>query len=119
MALDTIDSAHIDFGLDTDYGQVAPVELSEASHSTLLLGMKPSSTYHFRVSVMSDGILFRSDDYTVDTDEVLNGLPEISIDTKVASALAGDVAEILAGSKQTASPSGQPSESEIVHSPTQ
>jgi hypothetical protein len=46
--------AEIHFGPTTDYGLVAPVELAEPGHRTLLLGMTQSRTYHFRVAV-SDG----------------------------------------------------------------
>jgi hypothetical protein len=49
-----ITSAHIDFGLDTSYGMTAPVDLTAANYRTLLLGMKPAMTYHFRV-VASNG----------------------------------------------------------------
>ncbi len=63
----TASSAHIEFGLDTSYGMQAPVDLSEADFRTLLLGMKPASTYHFRI-VASDGVTsYASDDYTIDT----------------------------------------------------
>jgi len=60
-------SAHIEFGLDGSYGMTAPVDLSAAGYRTLLLGMKPSRTYHFRI-VASDGTAtFASGDYTVAT----------------------------------------------------
>jgi len=60
-------SAHIEFGLDGSYGMTALVDLSAAGYRTLLLGMKPSRTYHFRI-VASDGTAtFASGDYTVAT----------------------------------------------------
>jgi hypothetical protein len=60
-------SAHIEFGLDATYGMTAPVDLLAAGYRTLLLGMKPSRTYHFRI-VASDGTAsFASGDYTVAT----------------------------------------------------
>lgn len=60
-------TAAIEFGLDTNYGMTAPVDLAETDHRTLLLGMKPSNTYHLRV-VGSDGAAnYASSDYTVDT----------------------------------------------------
>jgi hypothetical protein len=49
-----ITSAEIDFGLDTTYGMVAPVDLKQTDYRTVLVGMKPEKTYHFRV-VASDG----------------------------------------------------------------
>ena len=45
-----ITAAHIDFGLDTTYGMTAPVDLTAAMYRTLLLGMKPAKTYHFRIT---------------------------------------------------------------------
>jgi hypothetical protein len=47
-------AAEIHFGPSTDYGLVAPVDLEEAGHRTLLLGMAQNRIYHFRVAV-SDG----------------------------------------------------------------
>lgn len=46
-----VSSARVEFGPDTDYGSVAPVDLSEPDFRTLLLGNKPDSTVHFRVVV--------------------------------------------------------------------
>lgn len=46
--------AEIHFGPNADYGLVAPVDLSEPGHRTLLLGMTQNRIYHFRVAV-SDG----------------------------------------------------------------
>lgn len=65
--LETVDQARIEFGLDTEYGMAAPVDLAEAGFRTLLLGMKPDHTYHFRVVVDSGGSLYTSDDHTIDT----------------------------------------------------
>lgn len=63
----TMTDAHVEFGLTTDYGMQAPVDLAAEDHRTLLLGMKPDSVYHFRV-VTSDGTnSIASDDYTVET----------------------------------------------------
>ena len=45
-----ITAAHIDFGLDTTYGMTAPVDSTAAMYRTLLLGMKPAKTYHFRIT---------------------------------------------------------------------
>lgn len=63
----SVTDAHVEFGLTTDYGMQAPVDLAAEDHRTLLLGMKPDSVYHFRV-VTSDGASSSaSDDYTVET----------------------------------------------------
>ena len=63
----TVTSAYLEFGKDTTYGMKAPVDLAQADYRTLLLGMKPMTTYHFRV-VASDGSKqYASDDYTIET----------------------------------------------------
>ncbi len=84
--LESIDEATIEFGLDSDYGMAAPVDLDAPDNRTLLLGMKPSSTYHFRIVAVSDGTLYRSQDQTVDTGHVANGLPEVSVELREAAA---------------------------------
>ena len=65
--LTSIASAYVDFGLTTDYGMRATVDLDAADHRTLLLGMKPDQTYHFRVVTSDGNVLSASDDYTVET----------------------------------------------------
>ena len=59
--------AHIDFGLDTTYGMTAPVELAKADYRTVLVGMKPAKTYHFRVVASDASRAFTSDDHTLTT----------------------------------------------------
>jgi hypothetical protein len=69
FGLDVTDvvSAVIEFGPDTDYGQVAPVSLGDETHRTLLLGNKPSSTVHFNVVVEAAEGRFESGDRTFET----------------------------------------------------
>ncbi len=62
-----LEGAHIELGLDETYGMIAPVDLEEPGHRTLLLGMKPGRTYHFRIVAHDGTNLYTSDDYTVDT----------------------------------------------------
>jgi len=82
--------AHINFGLDTSYGMTAPVDLTAASYRTLLLGMKPSKTYHFQLSATDgDGTSCTSEDFTIATGAVPNGLQNPTITTNDASALYG------------------------------
>jgi hypothetical protein len=66
------ESAEIRFGLDTRYGMTAPVDLNETAYRTLLLGMKPSRTYHFRVIAQGSGRQYGSADYTVETGPATN-----------------------------------------------
>ena len=62
-----IDAAHIEYGLETSYGMVAPVDLAEPNHRTLLLGMKTGKTYHFRVVASAGSMQCTSADQTVTT----------------------------------------------------
>lgn len=66
----TVKSAYIEFGLDTTYGMQAPVDVTLADFRTLLLGMKPSKTYHFRVVASDGSTQYASDDYTITTGAV-------------------------------------------------
>ncbi len=59
--------ARIDFGLDQSYGMTAPVDLTSAAYRTLLLGMKPSRTYHFKITVSNGTREYESPDYTLET----------------------------------------------------
>ena len=59
--------AHIEFGLDTSYGFSAPVDLGKPDYRTLLLGMKPEKTYHFRIVASDASQSYTSDDRTLTT----------------------------------------------------
>jgi hypothetical protein len=65
----TVSQANIEFGLDTTYGMSAPVdlELMGGRFRTLLLGMKPDHTYHFRIIAVAAGTTYTSNDYTIKT----------------------------------------------------
>lgn len=65
--LNSIDTAQIEFGLDTGYGMTAPVDLNEAEYRTLLLGMKPDRAYHFRIVAQVGATTHMSDDYVINT----------------------------------------------------
>ena len=73
-SFDGLESASIEFGLDTAYGTTAPVDLGEAEHRTVLLGMKPSRTYHVRVVARGRGTECVSEDQTLETGPVDNRL---------------------------------------------
>jgi hypothetical protein len=60
-------SASIEFGLTTAYGMRAPVDLAAMNYRTLLLGMKPMNTYHFRVIATAGDTTYTSGDYTIQT----------------------------------------------------
>lgn len=63
----TVTSANIEFGLDESYGTVASVDLTAEGFRTLLLGMKPMKTYHFRVIADTAQGMLSSEDFTVTT----------------------------------------------------
>jgi hypothetical protein len=62
-------AAEIHFGPNSDYGMVAPVDvdMDEAGHRTLLLGMTQNRTYHFRVSVSDGASVCHGEDKTIET----------------------------------------------------
>jgi len=67
LAGESPERAHLEFGLSTDYGMVAPVDLEQPDFRTLLLGMKPERTYHFRVVAVVDGATWVSEDQVLET----------------------------------------------------
>lgn len=72
-------SAHIDFGLTDSYGMTAPVDLKATNYRTLLLGMKASQTYHYRITATNSSGDCASPDYTIMTGALTNGLPKIKV----------------------------------------
>ena len=86
-----LQSAQIDFGLSTSYGQTATVDLAQGSSNfrTLLLGMKAQSQVHFRIVANGAGTQCASDDYTLTTGGLATGLPNATTNTHNAQALAG------------------------------
>jgi hypothetical protein len=81
-------AARIEFGLDTNYGMTAPVDLTSAGYRTLVLGMKPESEYHARVVVEGGAAPCASDDFTLQTGDRPTGLANIDIETNDEAALA-------------------------------
>lgn len=84
-----ITSARIEFGLDTNYGMTAPVDLDSPNYRTLLLGMKQRSTYHFRVVASNGSGECAGPDATIETGSLQNGLPELDITTEQPDKRAG------------------------------
>ena len=68
----TPEQAEIRFGLTEAYDMRAPVDLDEIDFRTLLLGMKPDSTYHFQIAAKSEGQTVVSEDYTINTGPATN-----------------------------------------------
>ncbi|HEY5447737.1 MAG TPA: arylsulfotransferase family protein [Polyangia bacterium] len=74
--LAAISSAEIRFGLaSTGPTMTAPVDLTKLDHRTLLLGMKGSSAYVFRIVATSAAGTCTSADYTLMTGSVPAGVP--------------------------------------------
>jgi len=59
--------ARVEFGLDTNYGRTAPVDLTKDNRRTVLWGMKPERTYHYRIVASDDDGTYTSDDYSLTT----------------------------------------------------
>ncbi|HTQ02960.1 MAG TPA: hypothetical protein VMI54_03855 [Polyangiaceae bacterium] len=87
VAATGISTAHIDFGLDTTYGMTAPVDLTQMDYRTLLLGMKPAKTYHFRITASDGTKTYTSDDQTVTTGAKTTANPLTSFTVKNAASL--------------------------------
>jgi hypothetical protein len=60
-------AASIEFGLTTDYGMSAPVDADSGDLRTVLVGMKPERTYHFRIVAEVGAESLVSEDYTLTT----------------------------------------------------
>ncbi len=87
--LASVDRARIDFGLDATYGMTAPVDLAEPNYRTLLLGMKQTRTYHFRIVVGSGTTECNGPDQTIATGPLPNNLPTLEVTNIRREALAG------------------------------
>jgi hypothetical protein len=81
--------AHIDFGLTTSYGLKAPVDLAAANYRTLLLGMKPVKTYHYRIVATNSSGTCTGEDRTIMTGPKLSGLPVVTVTTMNAAKVSG------------------------------
>jgi hypothetical protein len=87
--LSGVQSAKIDFGLTTSYGMTAPVDLTQPNYRTLLLGMKGSRMYHYRITATGGSGQCVSPDYTIMTGPIANGLVKPTVTTNNAAALSG------------------------------
>jgi hypothetical protein len=88
-AAGSITQAHLEFGLDTSYGLVAPVDLGAPHLHTLLLGMKASRDYHVRVVAEAGGEHCVSDDFVLRTGPLPDGMPKAMVTTTNAAARQG------------------------------
>jgi hypothetical protein len=82
--------ANIDFGLTTSYGYTAPVDLKAKDYRTLLLGMKPTKTYNYRIRAKNSSGECTSQNYTLTSGSLPSGLTKITVSNKsTASPLYG------------------------------
>jgi len=82
-------SASIEFGRDGAVEYQAPVDLNEPGYRTLLLGMKPATTYTFRIIAVTANGAYRSEAYTLATGARGTGLPLVSVTDATSGPLAG------------------------------
>ena len=64
----------MEFGLDTSYGMTAPAESMGAGYHATLVGMKPNSTYHYRVVVAGPGGDCAGPDQTIESGPIAQGI---------------------------------------------
>ena len=69
-------------------GGTAPVDLKAANYHTLLLGLKPSSSYTYHIEIAASSGACKSADYTMAT-TTLSGAPTVTRTVANASSLAG------------------------------
>jgi len=69
-------------------GGTAPVDLNASNYHTLLLGLKPSSTYTYHIEMTSSSGTCKSADYTMTT-TTLSGAPTVTRTVANAYSLAG------------------------------
>ncbi|HEX5101574.1 MAG TPA: aryl-sulfate sulfotransferase, partial [Polyangiaceae bacterium] len=87
--LENVTSARIEFGLTDSYGMTAPATALSSGNRTLLLGMKQSRTYHYRISASSAVGSCQSSDFTLETGVLSGDLQKVAVTTHDAAALAG------------------------------
>jgi hypothetical protein len=89
--LSDMTEANIEFGLDTNYGMTAPVDLKEPNYHTLILGMKAGGKiYHFRVVAKAgDKVCTGGDNTLPATGEPPTSLPQLSFTPAKADGLDG------------------------------
>jgi hypothetical protein len=82
-----IDSAHIDFGRDASAWEYqAPVpSATQSGNRTLLLGMKPATTYSFQIVGQGGGQTYTSGVQEITTGQIRSGLPSVTVDAPGAS----------------------------------
>lgn len=68
-------TVHVEYGLDTGYGEVTPETPAGTAHELVLLGLKPETTWHYRVVATVDGDVVAGDDHTLVVGKLPDGVP--------------------------------------------
>ncbi len=76
----SVASARIEFGLEGSFEMIAPVDLDEPDYRTLLLGMKQSRVYTYRVVVETADGECTSDEHSIETESLPNVLSVLEVD---------------------------------------
>ncbi len=85
-----VDRAVVGFGRQAGaFEYEAPVDLGAPHHRTLLLGMKPRTTYYVQVVAFSGAVEHRSEILPLETGFLPNGLPMLTVNTVNAAGLYG------------------------------
>ena len=78
-SLDELTDAEIEFGPAAGGAMlVAPVELAQPDYETVLVGMKPTTSYVYRIKLTSSAGTCVSEDYLLTTG-ALEGVPELTV----------------------------------------
>jgi hypothetical protein len=106
-----VTSAYIDFGRDANaFEYTAPVDSpSSSGNRTLLLGMKPSATYSFQIVADVGDATCKSDVQQISAGAKLNGLPTVTVTTKLASEVSKGFTLACTNNGGGAAPGGKPS----------
>ncbi len=64
----------IEFGLTTEYGMEAPLDVAAPMYKTLLIGMKKQKEYNYRITASSGGTSCTSDNQTITSGNLRSGI---------------------------------------------
>ncbi len=79
---DIATTGHIEYGITTEYGQVASSPANQSSHTASLPDLAPDTTYHFRVKALNTaGDITYSDDQTFMTPAATSTISTVNIPT--------------------------------------
>lgn len=79
----------VEYGLDTDYGQVTPATPVGLTHEVTLLGLKPGRTYHYRVVARAGSERDAGEDHTIVTGELPDDMPTFALEVEEADGTVG------------------------------